>query len=85
MFMFNKILRSAFNIFLNYKIMMFILADVFVLINDTITFQNHIVQVMQNLNEGIITKTSDGLGFCNTKALVILKQVKTSGRKQKSA
>ena len=41
--MINKILRSAFNIFLNYKIMMFILADVFSLVNETIAFQNNIV------------------------------------------
>ena len=38
LFMINKILRSAFNIFINYKIMMYVLADVFALVNDTLIF-----------------------------------------------
>ena len=56
--------------------MMYVLADVFALVNDTITFQNNIVQVMQNLEEGIITNSAQGLGFCNKQGLKILKQIK---------
>ena len=84
-FMINKILRSAFNIYLNYKIMMYVLADVFALVNDTISCQNNIIEVMQSLEEGIITNTPSGLGFCNKKGLKILKEINTSRKKKLTA
>ena len=80
-FMFNKILRSAFNIYLNYKVMMYILADVFALVNDTISFQNNIIEVMQSLEEGIITNTPSGLGFAIRKGSRSLKRSINRGRR----
>ena len=70
--------RSLINIYLYQKFMRFMRSDILQLLNETIKFQQDVVEVMQNLEEAIITKSESGIGFCNKMGLKILQEIKVS-------
>ena len=71
-------IRVILNIYICQKTLRFLRSDIIQLLNDTLKFQSDVVEIMQNLEEAIITRSSGGIGFCNKLGFKIMHDIKAS-------
>ena len=62
-------------IFLATNVLRFFRKDVIQLVNHTLQFQGDVVEMMRNLEEAILTRSSKGIGFCNNLGIKIMQEI----------
>ena len=71
----GSFLQNMITIFVATSVLRFFRKDVIQQVNHTLQFQGEVVEMMKNLEEAILTRSSRGIGFCNNLGIKIMQEI----------